>query len=186
MTGSEQWVESSALQQLLLYYTNHQGIKQPQVADTSQDEKQQSHSLLEELAADRKALEHFYDCSEIEREGYLYLFRELLLLKERVPHLVARLPEKKSLNDLYFWQQLGWILSERKYLGRPLVGLAELPPEKRDRAALMSCETIIDRMAEQDLPFHIVMGRWSELFAKVRRSLQEEEQKHPVFLLASA
>jgi hypothetical protein len=173
--GIEQSVENATFQHLL-FYTKQPGNTQSESRTTFQGDTNLSHTLLEELVADKDALEHFHRCAEIEREGYLCLFREFLLVKEKIPHVVARLPEKKSLNDLCFWQQLGWILGEHKYMGWPLDGLVELPPDQRERAALMSCETIVARMAEQGLPFHVIMVRWSELFAKVRRFLQEEEQ----------
>jgi hypothetical protein len=133
---------------------------------------QQKPSLLEELVTDRNALKHFHLCTDFQRETYLDLYRKFLLLKSQAPYLIARLPEKRSLNDLCFWQQLGWILNEHTYMGQPLEGFTQLPPEHRKIAALCSCEVIVERMREEDAQLHVVMKNWSAIFDSIRDLFQ--------------
>ncbi len=133
---------------------------------------QQKPSILEELVSDRNALRHYHLCTGYQREAYLDLYRGFLLLKCQAPHLVTRLSEKRSLNDLSFWQQLGWILNEQSYLGQPLDGFAQLPQEHRKIAALYSCELIVERMREDNAPFHAVMKEWGTIFDSIRDLFQ--------------
>jgi hypothetical protein len=150
--------------------------KQSQTPASAPDRRfavpQQKPSILEELIADRNALTQYHQCRGYQREAYLDLYRDLLVLKSQAPHLVAMLPEKRSLDDLCFWQQLGWIINEQTYLGQPLDGFAQLPPEHRRIVALCSCESIVEKMREDNAPFRSVMNEWSTTFEPIRDLFQ--------------
>jgi hypothetical protein len=124
--------------------------------------------VLEELLADKTALEYFHECPTYQRETYLELFCEFVCLRNQAPQLVADQPEKRSLSDLCVWQQLRWLLTEQTYMGEPLEGFSRLPGEHRMIAALCCCEAIVERMAENDIPFHAVMSNWNAIIESVR------------------
>jgi hypothetical protein len=178
-TSPGEWLDDDSKQaarDFILVYVAEQGR-----AELARGNRKAGHvhrekrTILDELVADKEALKHFHTCVEYERDEYLVLYRELLALKDRVPHLVAMLPETRSLNDLCFWQQLGWILNERTYLGTLLSGFSEFAPEQQEQAAVKACEAIVRRIKETEMPFHDVMKEWRQIFEMIRIQMQDEQ-----------